>query len=135
MLASDDIPASDKRVRFIGLAYYEAAGGLVRRDLFAEGEAGTYILDPAKLNRLVSEKLQTIAEASKAEGWKWIEIQPEADHRAISRYRRIYAPELPLSRDAQAEIDNLEEKRNALVNQLEEQGDDAEDAPTVRPHR
>ena len=47
MLSGDDIPADDKRVRFVELSNYEANGGLVRCDLFAEGEQGTYIMDPA----------------------------------------------------------------------------------------
>ena len=80
MLSCNDIPATDKRVRFVGLTKYEAEGGTVRRDLFAEGEAGTYIADPAKLTRLVSEKLQSLAESVKADGWKWAEVQPEMDH-------------------------------------------------------
>lgn len=128
MLASEDIPASDKRVRFVGLAEYEAAGGTIRRDLFAEGEVGTYIADAAKLNRLVADKLQTLGEATRAEGWKWVEIQPEMEHQSISRYRRVYAPELPLSAEAQTEIDSLVEERDNLVNQLDNDGDDAEDA-------
>ncbi len=33
MLSSNDIPATDKRVRFVGLSAYEAEGGAVRRDL------------------------------------------------------------------------------------------------------
>lgn len=128
MLAAEDIPASDKRVRFIGLHNYESAAGMVRRDLFAQGEAGTYITDPAKLNRLVSEKLQGLAETTKAEGWKWVEIQPEMDHQAISRYRRVYAPELPLSAEAQAEINALEQKREHLTDQLQEEDDADESA-------
>ena len=96
---------------------------MVRRDLFAEGEVGTYISDAAKLNRLVSERLQALAETAKAEGWKWVEIQPDIDHQAISRYRRVYAPELPLSPKAQAEIDELEQKRELLTDQLEEESD------------
>jgi ParB family transcriptional regulator, chromosome partitioning protein len=123
MLAAEDIPASDKRVRFVGLEAYEAAGGFVRRDLFAEGEAGTYISDVVTLNRLISEKLQTIAENTKADGWKWVEIQPEMDYQAISRYRRVYAPELPLSPEAQTEIEALEQKRDLLTDSLEEEGE------------
>ena len=135
MLAGQDIPASDKRVRFVSLQNYESAAGLVRRDLFAEGEAGTYIMDAAKLNRLVSEKLQAIAENTKAEGWKWVEIQPDIDHQAISRYRRVYAPELPLSPEEQAEIDELEQKRELLTDQLEEESDaDEGDVQEVYQH-
>lgn len=132
MLAGEDIPASDKRVRFIGLKNYESAAGLVRCDLFAEGEAGTYIMDAAKLNRLVGEKLQALAENAKSEGWKWVEIQPEIDHQAISRYRRIYAPELPLSPEAQAEIDELEQKRELFTDRLEKESDsDESDAQEI----
>lgn len=119
MLAAEDIPASDKRVRFVGLEAYESAGGIVRRDLFAEGEAGTYISDATKLNHLVSEKLRELAEETKAEGWKWVEIQPDVDYQAISRFRRVYAPELPLSPEAEAEIDALQQKRDALTDPLE----------------
>ena len=55
-------------------------------------------------------------------------LEPEIDHQAISRCRRAYAPELPLSAEAKAEIDNLKEERDNLVNQFEHDGDDAEDA-------
>ncbi|MGA8597940.1 MAG: ParB/RepB/Spo0J family partition protein [Bryobacteraceae bacterium] len=123
MLAAEDIPASDKRVRFVGLEAYESAGGIIRRDLFADGEAGTYISDATKLNQLVSEKLRELAEASKAEGWKWVEIQPDVDYQAISRFRRVYASELPLSPEAQAEIEALEQKRDALIDPLEEENE------------
>ena len=68
ILSQDDIPAGDKRVRFVGLAQYEAEGGPVKRDLFHEGEQGVYILDPAKLTRLVNQKLETLAEEAKAAG-------------------------------------------------------------------
>ncbi len=127
MLATNDIPATDKRVRFIGLDKYEAEGGTIRRDLFAEGEAGTYIADPAKLTRLVSEKLHSLAETVQAEGWKWVGVQQETDHRAISRHKRVHAPELPLSEEAKAEVEALEGQRDAVVNQVEEQGADEED--------
>lgn len=68
LLSKDDIPARDKRVRFVGLSKYEAEGGLVKRDLFHDGEQGVYILDAAKLTRLVNEKLETLAEEVKADG-------------------------------------------------------------------
>jgi ParB family transcriptional regulator, chromosome partitioning protein len=48
-LSQDDIPAGDKRVRFVGLSQYEAEGGLLKRDLFHDDEQRVYILEPAKL--------------------------------------------------------------------------------------
>jgi ParB family chromosome partitioning protein len=125
MLANDEIPATDKHVRFVGLSAYEAEGGMVRRDLFAEGEDGAYIADPAKLTRLVNGKLQTIAQALETEGWKWITVQPEIDHTFVNRHRRVNAPLLPLlplSAEDEAEIQTLETERDAVPDDVD--GDD-----------
>lgn len=111
-----------KRVRFVGLAQYEAEGGLVKRDLFHEGEQGVYILDLAKLTRLVNQKLEDIAEEIKADGWKWVEVQPEIDHQSFSKLKRVYAEELPLSAEAEAELVTLQSERERLESQLNEEG-------------
>ena len=42
-LTEGEIPASDKRVKLVGLDAYEAAGGIVRRDLFDPEDGGTVI--------------------------------------------------------------------------------------------
>jgi ParB family transcriptional regulator, chromosome partitioning protein len=126
MLASNDIPATDKRVRFVGLSAYEAEGGAVRRDLFADEEQGTYVADTATLTRLVNDKLQAIADAVKAEGWKWVEVQPDLDHQWVSRHKRVYAPKAPLSSELAAEVEALGKERDVLEQSLEESGEDAE---------
>jgi ParB family chromosome partitioning protein len=59
-------------VRFVGLDTYEQAGGGIRRDLFAEGDAGVYLTDAALLERLAQDKLAGIAAEVKAEGWAWV---------------------------------------------------------------
>ena len=126
MLSSNDIPATDKRVRFVGLSAYEAEGGAVRRDLFADEEQGTYVADTATLTRLVNDKLQGIADAVKAEGWKWVEVQPDLDHQWVSRHKRVYAPKAPLSSELAAEVEALEKERDGLEQSLQESGEDAE---------
>jgi ParB family chromosome partitioning protein len=73
MLTEAAVRVSDKRARFLGLEAYEAAGGYVLRDLF-ERDDGGWLQDTVLLERLVSEKLKTEAEAVAAEGWKWIEV-------------------------------------------------------------
>jgi len=55
-LTEADVAVTDKRVRFIGLDSYEAAGGTVKRDLFSDDEDG-WIEDATLLDRLASEKL------------------------------------------------------------------------------
>ncbi|MFH7813253.1 MULTISPECIES: ParB/RepB/Spo0J family partition protein [Acetobacter] len=72
MLTEKTVRASDRRVRFVGLEAYLAAGGPVMRDLF-EADDGGWLQDPAILDRLVMEKLHTAAEDIRAEGWKWVE--------------------------------------------------------------
>ena len=47
-LLESHVPVTDKRAVFVGLAGYEAAGGSVLRDLFAEDNGG-YLPDPALL--------------------------------------------------------------------------------------
>jgi hypothetical protein len=54
---------------FVGAEAYEAAGGIILRDLF-EHDDGGWVQDPALLNRLVGEKLAIKAERVRAEGWK-----------------------------------------------------------------
>jgi ParB family chromosome partitioning protein len=67
-------------VRFVGLDTYEAAGGGIRRDLFAEGDAGVYLTDAALLERLAQDKLAGIAAEVKAEGWAWVDATPGVTH-------------------------------------------------------
>ena len=71
-LTESDVPSHDRRVRIVGLEAYEAAGGAVRRDLF-EHEDGGFVQDVALLETLVRQKLESIAEALKEEGWNWTE--------------------------------------------------------------
>lgn len=79
-LTEREISASDSLVRFVGLDAYTAAGGGIRRDLFAEGDAGTYLTDAALLETLVRGKLDAQAEDVRAEGWAWVEAVPHISH-------------------------------------------------------
>ena len=73
MLTEDTVEASDRRARFVGIAAYEAAGGIVMRDLFDDDNGG-WLQDPGLLDRLVTEKLKAAAADIAAEGWKWINV-------------------------------------------------------------
>ncbi len=119
ILRKEEIPASDKRVRFVGLDSYEAAGGLVTRDLFSEGEDGASIADPELLNRLVNEKLQTLATETKADGWKWIEVQPQLDHQTLGKFRRLPPIPDPLPKKDAAQLNKLQQKMAKLQEQAE----------------
>ena len=73
-LTEGAVKALDRRAQFVGVEAYEAAGGVVLRDLFQTDDDGGWLQDPALLDRLVIEKLQAAAEALRPEGWKWIAI-------------------------------------------------------------
>ena len=73
MLRETTVRASDRRALFLGIPAYEAAGGIVLRDLF-ETDDGGWLQDVALLERLVAETLEREAEAIAAEGWAWVDV-------------------------------------------------------------
>jgi ParB family chromosome partitioning protein len=74
------VQADDRRVRFVGVEAYVAAGGTVIRDLFTEDRGG-YLSDVALLDQLVGGKLAAMAAALKVdEGWKWAETHLDYPH-------------------------------------------------------
>lgn len=75
-LTEREIGADHALVRFVGLDAYTAAGGGIRRDLFADDDTGTTLTDAALLERLVRDKLESLAEPVRAEGWAWVEAVP-----------------------------------------------------------
>ncbi len=78
-LTEGAVRAADKRAQFVGVDTYEAAGGIVMRDLF-EHDDGGWLQDPALLDRLVIERLQAQAETLRVEGWKWIVVTGSEAH-------------------------------------------------------
>jgi ParB family chromosome partitioning protein len=74
------IPATDRRAIFIGAEAYTEAGGNIVRDLFTEDRGGFYE-DVALLDRLVIEKLESIAFRVRGDvGWKWWEAHIDFPH-------------------------------------------------------
>ncbi|QIL44212.1 ParB/RepB/Spo0J family partition protein [Acidovorax sp. HDW3] len=112
-LTEREIGASHPLVRFVGLDAYEAAGGGIRRDLFAEGDAGVYVSDTAMLETLVREKLTGMADTIRTEGWAWVDATPAMTHADLQAFQR--APRerrTPNKREAQC-IERLQEKMQA----------------------
>ncbi|VVE56943.1 chromosome partitioning protein ParB [Pandoraea aquatica] len=80
---------TDPHVKFVTLQAYEEAGGLVRRDLFADQDAG-YILDSNLLHQLERKKLESVVADVKAEGWQWVEISVTGDEaRQLERIAHV----------------------------------------------
>jgi ParB family transcriptional regulator, chromosome partitioning protein len=112
------MPVTDRIARFVGLPVYQAAGGSVRRDLFAEGEQGVYICDPIKLTQLANEKLAGAAEDLKADGWKWVEcIAQEIDYSMLRRFDKVEARNAPLPEQSKTQLAEWERQLEGLRQQ------------------
>ena len=118
MLTETTVPALDKRARFIGLEAYAEAGGPVLRDLF-EMDNGVYLQDVALLDRLVSEKLKTIADEVAAEGWKWIKVDLNLPYGHDLGLRRLTGASVELTDDEHSAREQLREERERLEAEYE----------------
>ena len=122
LLTEDAIPASDRRVRFIGLDAYVEAGGYVMRDLFSSDQDG-WLQDPALVEQLVNAKLTTIAEEIGAEGWKWVEAAIDLPYGCEHGKRRITGTTVPLTEDEKTRLDALVEEYDGYGEQYQDGGD------------
>lgn len=124
MLTESAVRASDKRVRFVGLDAYEAAGGYVLRDLFQQDDGG-WLQDAVLLERLVAEKLRAEADAIAAEGWKWIEAAANFPYGHTSGLRELIGTTVDLTEEERAGREALCEE----YDRLEAEYAEAEDLP------
>ena len=116
--------AADRRALFVGARGYEAAGGIILRDLFEQDDGG-WLQDPALLTAMVTEKLKREAEDPIAEGWKWIAVAVDFPYGSTSDLRRLTGETEALSEEQCATRNSLCEK----YDRLEEQYAEAEALP------
>ena len=102
-------------VRFVGLDSYEAAGGGIRRDLFAEGDAGVYLNDAALLERLAQDKLAGIAATVRAEGWAWVDATPGVTHADLHAFQRAPRERREPNKREAARIEKLQAKMQEVA--------------------
>ena len=119
-LTVDAVPAIDKRVKLIGIAAYEQAGGTVQRDLF-DTEDGGYLTDPLLLDQLVTERLTQEAERLTQEGWAWATISSNIEYQTLQAFTRTYPDTVALSDKDQAALDAAIEAYDALAEQHDEE--------------
>ncbi|AJC83446.1 ParB-like partition protein (plasmid) [Rhizobium etli bv. phaseoli str. IE4803] len=97
LLTETAIRAGDRRAIYVGVEAYEAAGGVVMRDLF-EQDSGGWLQDPALLEQLAIEKLKRDAQVLEAEeGWKWVEAAFDFSYGHTSGLRRFYGKQAELT--------------------------------------
>lgn len=113
------VEAGSKLALFVGMDAYLAAGGSTRADLFGEE---VYLEKPALLHRLAEDKLAQIRKELEAEGWGWIEVNPERDSQLIYRCDRIK----PRLIDAPPELLEFKARLDAELEQIDQAFEDTE---------
>ncbi|MBR0683973.1 ParB N-terminal domain-containing protein [Roseomonas eburnea] len=130
LLTEGAVRASDKRARFVGAEAYEAAGGLILRDLFQPDDGGWW-QDAGLLDRLARERLEREAEAIRAEGWRWVETAPDFPYGHSYGLRRLSGEAQPLTEEETARRDALQ----AEFDRLEQECAEADEVPEETDRR
>ncbi len=120
--------AGSALVRFVGIEAYEAAGGVVRRDLF-DDEQSRFLSDLALLERLATETLEVLAATVREEGWKWVEARLSLDSQNLRQFASCGHVNRKPTAAEQEELDALERR----AAELEQQSQALDDAPEWSP--
>lgn len=113
LMTENAVRASDRRARFVGVAAYEAAGGIVMRDLFAQDDGG-WLQDVVLLEKLVAEKVDREADAIRAEGWKWVEVANDFPYGHTVGFGRITGQPVDLTDEERARHEALRDELERL---------------------
>ncbi len=131
----ESVPANRPIALFVGEEAYRAAGGEMVRDLFADRQA---FADGGLLQRLAGDKLAAVAAEIKAEeGWGEVVFGPDAQDRYM--WDRLPKPALPESEkpprriEIEARLREIDERSEALQDELEALGLDLEDEDEPTP--
>ncbi len=121
LLTEERVPGGTAIARFVGVEAYEAAGGQVLRDLFAdEHEHGVWFEDPVLLEKLALAKLQAAADELSTR-WKWAVAMIEVAWGDTARYGRIEPQPGAPTDEERAEIEKLESRQAELAELEDEQ--------------
>lgn len=116
-LTQGAVRITDRLAKFVGIEAYEAAGGIVRRDLF--DDSLVFFDSPDLLNELATAKLEELRAPLLAQGWGWVSFNlgnGRADGGSMYRIRpEWHQPSEEQKAAAQAMRDRATEIEQALV--------------------
>ncbi len=113
LITEGAVKGNDRRVLYVGSEHYEAAGGVILRDLFTDDDGGWY-QNVALLDRLAAEKLAEDVKTIKAEGWNWIETAVQFPYGHCNGLTRLTSIAAPVTEEEQARYDAAVAEYNAL---------------------
>lgn len=110
-LAPGDVKTDDDRFQLVGRDAYEAAGGTIREDLFAEH---SYVEHPGLLDGLVKDKLAAECQRLVDDGWAWAELRDKLP-RDWHGWSRLREPKLDLTAEEVKRLDAIEARLKAIL--------------------
>lgn len=127
-LTRDHVRSTDKIALFVGVEAYEAAGGTIARDLFAEADS-TFLTDRALLTKLATEVLEQKAKPLKIKGWKWVDTSLGTSAIHNGGFARIFPIGHAPTEAEQTELASLAEQFDEIAGRIEDyaEGDSAID--------
>ena len=112
-LTDHEISLRAPMARFVGLKAYEKAGGVVRRDLFAERDEDVG-LDAALVRKLAMAKLEKAAEKVRKDGLAWVQVCVEFDYASRAAYKQVKTAFRDPTEEEQKTLDDIASERVKL---------------------
>lgn len=112
--------------KFVGVEAYEAAGGLIRRDLFGNEDDG-YMQDGELLESLAREKLNRQAESIGNEGYAWVQVRTTFDYSDRAEFGTVRTLRREPTEEEQASMDALEAELGAVEAEYNAYDEDADE--------
>ncbi|SHM15974.1 chromosome partitioning protein, ParB family, partial [Nitrosospira sp. Nsp11] len=116
--------------KFVGVEEYEAAGGLIRRDLFGKEDEG-YIQDAELLESLALEKLNQAVEAIEGEGHAWAQCHTTFDHADEAEFVKARTIRREPTSEEQAAKDALDAEMEAIETEFEGYDEDEDESGQI----
>ncbi|TPM21599.1 ParB/RepB/Spo0J family partition protein [Mesorhizobium sp. B2-3-5] len=134
-LTSAHVRGTDRLAQFVGIEAYEAAGGGVLRDLFAD-DGLTFLTDRPLLVKLAGDRLEAAAGEVRPLGWKWVEISLDSGFIHGGGFGRIHAVRRDPTEAEQAELSALAGQYDELAGAIDAyaEGDPQIEADEAKLH-
>jgi ParB family chromosome partitioning protein len=113
--------------KFVGVEEYEAAGGVIRRDLFGKEDEG-YMQDAELLESLALEKLNRHVESIKEEGYAWVQVRSTFDYADRAEFGNVRTIRREPTAEEQTRMEALEAELEALQPEYEAYDEDEDES-------
>ncbi|ARP82929.1 hypothetical protein CAL12_20325 [Bordetella genomosp. 8] len=133
LLAETEIRGDSAVARYVTVAAYEKAGGVVRRDLFWDD---AYLNDPERVRDMALTKMQRskLAKAVAGEGWGWIDYEISFEHSERKHFGEIQRVHQEPDKAQAKQLAALMKKRDDARAKVREllQADDPDEAQLAK---